>query len=243
MSTNSAVAEGKRRAVAPYIRLLSLRETMVLANIVEREKEVRNDIHRGVLPAGTVIRMDNAHLCFNWPDVLTFAAVYGNRYIDSIELRRVAFERVSNHTLGDFVCPRAVNNTSFNTSFSIVSEVLWPCVVSRDPVEIDRYLNINILKVCEEVKPRVDLYAFGLKRVEEKNSVLGGSAVFSNTRISVAHIGKMAERGVAITEILEDYPQLTEGDVSFARLYYRARPPVGRPRTSGAVRHVELNTK
>jgi hypothetical protein len=32
-------------------RLLSLRETFVLAGTVEKEKEIRNDISRGVLPA------------------------------------------------------------------------------------------------------------------------------------------------------------------------------------------------
>src|SRR5689334_11884015 len=89
MRTNAAVAEHARTAVALIPRLLSLRETMVLAGIVDREKEVRNDIHRGVLRATNIIRFDNSRLCFNWPYVLTFAAVYGNEYLDSAELRRI----------------------------------------------------------------------------------------------------------------------------------------------------------
>jgi len=82
--------------------------------------------------------------------------------------------------------------------------------------------------------------AHGLERVEEADTVLGGAAVFRDTRISVLHIGKMSERGVPTAEILEDYPKLTEDDVRFAKLYYRARPPVGRPR-DGARKHVEFS--
>ena len=48
----------------------------------------------GVLPAASIIRMDNSRLCFHWPYVLTFAAVYGNRLLDSAELRKVALEKV-----------------------------------------------------------------------------------------------------------------------------------------------------
>ena len=95
MRIHTAIAEETRRAVALRPRLLSLRETMVLAGIIEKEKEVRNDILRGVLPAANVIRIDNSRLCFHWPYVLTFAAVYGNRFLDSMEMRRVALEKSS----------------------------------------------------------------------------------------------------------------------------------------------------
>lgn len=49
MRIHTAIAEETRKAVALRPRLLSLRETMVLAGIIEKEKEVRNDILRGVL--------------------------------------------------------------------------------------------------------------------------------------------------------------------------------------------------
>src|SRR5262249_61594558 len=104
-------------------------------------------------------------------------------------------------------------------------------------VDIDDYLEINLGKACTNVRPRINLYADGLNRVEERDPILGGAAVFRDTRVSVLHIGKMAERGVSTTEIMEDY-DLTEGDVEFAKLYFRARPPVGRPR-GGAKKHDE----
>ena len=55
------------------------------------------------------------------------------------------------------------------------------------------------------------------------------------------YIGKMAEAGESIENILEDYPNLTEGDVKFARLYFKARPSVGRPRSDGALDGRHLN--
>jgi uncharacterized protein (DUF433 family) len=238
---NTAVVDRTRNAVALNPRLLSLRETVVLAGIPEREKDVRNDILHGVLPAANVIRLDNSRLCFHWPYVLTFAAVYGNRFLDSAELRRVALEKVFVIATGDD-SDHAIYHLSLHypvaRSGTDWCRRIGNCEFSRSRVDIDNYLDINVGKACEDVKPRVNLYANGLERVEETDSVLGGAAVFRDTRISVLHIGKMAERGVSVEEILEDYPNLTEDDVKFARLYFRARPFVGRPR-KGAEEHVD----
>jgi uncharacterized protein (DUF433 family) len=246
MGTNAAVA---RTAVAVRPRLLSLRETMVLAGVVNREKEVRNDIHRGVLRAANVIRFDNSRLCFHWPYVLTFAAVYGNEYLESTELRRIALEKVFFVASGRTeIDSRALSDIGLTAYHAFLAGNEWrqrlsDCQFSATRVEIDNYLVINLGKACKEVKPRVDAYAEGLERVEEKDSVLGGAAVFRDTRLSVLHIGKMAERGISVAKILEDYPQLTKGDVEFAKLYYRARPPVGRPRVDGELKHAEPDAK
>jgi uncharacterized protein (DUF433 family) len=245
MRTNAAVAEHARTAVALIPRLLSLRETMVLAGIVDREKEVRNDIHRGVLRATNIIRFDNSRLCFNWPYVLTFAAVYGNEYLDSAELRRIALEKVFFVASGRATEGRTLSDVGLSVYHAILTGNEWRHMLSncQARVEIDNYLVINLGKACKEVKPRVDAYAEGLDRVEEKDSILGGAAVFRDTRLSVLHIGKMAEQGVSVGKILEDYPQLTKGDVEFAKLYYRARPSVGRPRVDGELKHADLDAK
>lgn len=242
LNYSAAAVDRTRKAVALNPRLLSLRETVVLAGIAEREKDVRNDIAHGVLPAANVIRLDNSRLCFHWPYVLTFAAVYGNRFLDSTELRRVALEKVfvvatGCHDGGHAIYALATPHPAVSSGADWC-RVIEDCELSGRRIVIDNYLDINVGKACEDVKPRVNLYAHGLERVEENNSILGGAAVFRETRISVLHIGKMAERGVPIEEILEDYPKLTEDDVKFARLYYSARPPVGRPR-EGAKKHVE----
>jgi uncharacterized protein (DUF433 family) len=196
---------------------------------------VRNDIMRGVLPAANVIRMDNSHLCFHWPYVLTFAAVYGNRFLDSAELRRVALARVfvaaTGCSEGSGHAVHLALRTSGAPSGAEWCRAIKACTFVRTHVDIDHYLNIDVGKACDDVKPRVSLYADGLERVEENDSVLGGAAVFRDTRLPVLHIGKMAERGVPTEIILEDYPRLTEADVEFAKLYFRARPPVGRPRS------------
>jgi uncharacterized protein (DUF433 family) len=244
MHAHSAIAVVDRasKAVAVSPRLLSLRETVVLAGVPEREKDVRNDIVHGVLPSANVIRLDNSRLCFHWPYVLTFAAVYGNRFLDSATLRRVALEKV-------FVLATGCSHDSPVMYSLAVAHPAAPagtdwcrmiddCSLSAIHVDIDNYLDINLGKACEDVRPRVNLYAHGLERVEENDKVLGGSAIFRDTRISVLHIGKMVDRGVPIKEILEDYPKLTEEDVKFALLYYRARPPVGRPR-DGAKKNVK----
>jgi uncharacterized protein (DUF433 family) len=234
---NNAAVDRTRNAVAPNPRLLSLRETVVLAGVSEKEKEVRNDISRGVVPAARVIRFETARLGFRWPDVVTFAAVYGNRLLDSVELRKAALKEI-------YILATGSSETVLATAHLPPSPFLldtdWHhsfCngVFTHTKVKIDNYLSIDVGKACEEVKPRVDLYASGLERVEENDAVLGGAAVFKGTRLSVAHIGKMAEAGESIENILEDYPNLTEGDVKFARLYFKARPSVGRPRSDGAL--------
>lgn len=222
MRTN-AVLERRRNAVVPTRRLLSLKETVILAGVAEKEKEVRNDISRGVMPM-TVVRFDNLHLCFALPDVVTFAAVYGNRVFDTREIRKVALAKLH-------------GALSAWTAASLGEEYrsyFHDCGCKHGAtVDIDNFVSIELGKACKEVKPRVSLYVEGLERVEENDSILGGAAVFNGSRISVLHIGKMADRGVNVAEILEDYPTLTDGDVEFAKLYYRAHPPVGRPRSDG----------
>jgi uncharacterized protein (DUF433 family) len=221
-----AVVERTRNAVVPSRRLLSLKETIVLAGVSEKEKEVRNDISRGLMPVA-VIRFDNSRLCFALPDVVTFAAVYGNHIFDSREMRKAALHKVY-YVLGAHHASIRSLSEEYRCYFRDCSES------NRGTVDIDNYISIELGKACREVKPRVNLYVEGLERVEENDSILGGAAVFRGSRISVLHIGKMADRGVNITEILEDYPTLTEGDVEFAKLYYSAHPSVGRPRSDGA---------
>ena len=63
-----------------------------------------------------------------------------------------------------------------------------------DRLKLDDYLFIDIAKAIEDLTPRVDLYAAGLTHIEEKEGVLGGEAVFKDTRLSVKHIGKIRER-------------------------------------------------
>jgi uncharacterized protein (DUF433 family) len=227
MRANIAVAERTGTAVALSPRLLSLREAVVLAGVDEKEKEIRNDLHRGVLPDVRVIRFDNSHMCFHLAYVPTFAVIYGNHWLDGRELRRAVFKKVfAVFDAAPTSCLEVIDH-----AFTMMSEC-----ARASRIDVDNYIAVDVGKACEDVTPRVNTYVRGLARVEEKDSVLGGAAVFRDTRISVAHIGGLAERGESIENILEDYPKLTEADVEFAKLYYRARPPVGRPRRSGGAK-------
>jgi uncharacterized protein (DUF433 family) len=102
-------------------------------------------------------------------------------------------------------------------------------------ISLDNYVVLDMHRVCEDVRPRVDLYAHGLSKIEEKEGVLGGEAVFSGTRLPVLHVGKMYDKGESVGDIRADYSYLTEDDIKFAHLYYRSHPIIGRPRARAEV--------
>src|SRR5438132_701417 len=142
MRTHAGV-ERTRNAVVPSRRLFSLKETIVLAGVAEKEKEVRNDISRGVMPMA-VMRFDNLRLCFALPDVVTFAAVYGNRIFDSREMRKVALEKVY-CVLASHCVPRGSLNEEYRRYFHDCGSG------SRAVVDIDNFVSIELGKACEEV--------------------------------------------------------------------------------------------
>ncbi|MBV9567237.1 MAG: DUF433 domain-containing protein, partial [Hyphomicrobiales bacterium] len=191
---------------------LSFREAIVLAQVPE--KRVRKDIETGRLSRR--YGEDSAHLRFRWIDVLCFAAVYSHSYI-SAEGRKLVldkFEEIASRQ------DRRDHWTAFNA-----------IMVERQlHLDVSGYLQLDLCRVFRDVTPRISLYAAGLARIEQCSEVLAGEPVFRDSRLPVRHIGEMAERGESIENIVEDYPSLDESDVEFARLYFRAHPPTGRPR-------------
>jgi uncharacterized protein (DUF433 family) len=215
MTTTSCEDNGTSSRLAR--EWLSLLEAIVLAEVPE--KRVRKDIETGLFPKRRVVRMDNRRVCFRWIDVFALAAAYGSRNLNG-KMRKLVLDKVDG--LGCW--------SSFNFD-------IWCSAHHGDlkPIHVDSWLYIDVNRVCENVRPRVALYAHGLERIEEKAGVLGGEAVFKNTRISTRHIGSLFRKGETLRNILEDYPALTESDVHFADLYSRAHPIAGRPRTRGEV--------
>ena len=216
----------RRHATAAKVRaMLSLREATVLADVAEAK--VRKDIETGLLRPIKSINLER--LLFRWADVFVFAAVYKGDLL-SAALRKKAFEE-----LEDLIAPSGRRHFYEHLN----AEALLAATLTRDRpsqlfgacdrLKLDDYLFIDIAKVVEDLAARVDLYAKGLTHIEEKEGVLGGEAVFKNTRLSVNHIGKMREGGEAIAEIIEDYPYLRQDDIEFARLYFKAHPVLGRP--------------
>jgi uncharacterized protein (DUF433 family) len=206
------------RSVEGIRAFVSLREAALLADIPE--KAVRKDIEARVLEPLRLAAADDRP-CFRWPDIFLFAAVYRNHTLTR-ELRKLVFSRletlVTPNYRADASCPY---HHSYRPSLSV-----FRC----DRMKIDDYLFIDFDKAVGDLAPRVDLYAAGLSRIEEKERVLGGEAIFKGTRLPVRHVGKMFESGEPLVNILEDYPYLSENDVKFAQLYYEAHPIVGRPR-------------
>jgi uncharacterized protein (DUF433 family) len=204
---------------------VSLREAVVLANVPE--KAVRKDIEARVLAPIRVASAEGKPY-FRWPDIFLFAAVYRNHML-SRELRKLVFNK-----LEALVAPSyRQENAIYLYAHHHFSERLSSSLVSRcDRMKIDDYLFIDFDRVLDDSAPRVDLYAKGLSRIEEKPGTLGGEAVFNGTRLPVRHVGKMFASGEPLNDILEDYPYLTGDDVTFARLYSEAHPIVGRPRNN-----------
>jgi len=205
--------------------MLSLREAIVLADVPEAK--VRKDIETGLL---TPIKSGNLdRLLFRWADAFAFAAVYKRDQL-SAALRKRAFEK-----LEGLMEPSARRHYYYHLDTNALMSAKLACdrpskvFGSHDRLMLDDYLFIDTEKVAKDLGPRLDAYAEGLTRIEEKEGVLGGEAVFKKTRLSVRHIGKMREDGEAIENIIEDYPYLHKDDVEFARLYFLSHPTLGRP--------------
>jgi uncharacterized protein (DUF433 family) len=206
--------------------MLSLREATLLADVPEAK--VRKDIETGLLP--TIKTESLERLLFRWEDVYALSAVYAGDLLPGI-LRRKAFDELE--SLLEPSCRRQYYDLlDAETLVDGKCKRDWPTRVfaSRDRLQLGDFIFIDLAKLARDLAPRVKLYAEGLSRIEEREGVLGGEAVFRNTRLSVKHIGKMRDGGQPIEDILEDYPYLHKDDVEFARLYHKAHPPLGRPR-------------
>lgn len=116
--------------------------------------------------------------------------------------------------------------------FRVLTEDLRTCgrwTRTRDGLRHADLVTIDTAPVRSEFKERLALYRRGLKRMESRRDVLSGEPVFRGTRLSVRHIGGMVLNGVPAAEIRDDYPNLSEDDVTFAAIYARMKPAPGRP--------------
>lgn len=204
--------------------ILSLRETVVLAEVAENA--VRKDIEDNVL--APVRFVGDSRPRFRWVDVFLVGAVYRNHSFNR-KLRKIALDRLENCVAPSFRKPNfsCESMTRYTSIWERPSTFLSGCKA----MELDSYVYLDFDQVIADLNPRVDLYAKGLARIDERVDVFGGEAVFKNTRLPVRHVGQMVANGEPIENILEDYPYLTKDDVSFAILYSQANPAVGRPRS------------
>jgi uncharacterized protein (DUF433 family) len=220
-----------RAAVDDIRALLSLREATLLADVPEAK--VRKDIETGVLPP---IRCGNAErLLFRWADVYVFAAVYKGDLLPG-GMRRKIFEAFE--SLLEPSCRRRFYRS---LGAEALTAATCPRLLPRrlfapyGRLKLGGYVFMDVEQVAKDVAQRVAIYAEGLSRIEERESVLGGEAVFRNTRLSVRHIGKMHDGGETVENIIVDYPYLCRHDIVFARFYWQAHPAAGRPRRTEKV--------
>ena len=99
-----------------------------------------------------------------------------------------------------------------------------------DTIELSPITELKLGRVVGEVSKRLERFDAWKKKLIVNENILGGEPVFPKSRLAVRHVGGMLLRGGSPKEIREDYPQLTDDDVEFAKLYAQAHPRVGRPR-------------
>lgn len=220
VSLNRARVEASARV------LLSLREATMLADVPE--KRVRKDIETGVLNAPHIYRIRDNRPRTHWSFVFTLAAVYGNAHLNGALRKRALEEVAHSRCLADEGLFSYTNSSKQHyVSRSDIERLIN--VFSSCHIFLDKYVLLDFSAVVKEIQPRVGAYIKGLMRVEEKDNVLGGDAVFKDTRLSVIHVGKAFDRGESISNLLEDYNYLNESDIHFAKSYYHAHPITGRP--------------
>ncbi len=108
-----------------------------------------------------------------------------------------------------------------------VSEAL---AASREAAPLSPYLEINIEALRENFLPRLAQWLAWKGKIVRNREILGGEPVFPNSRLAVRQIGGMLLKGESAEAILGDYPYLTLEDLEFARLFFLAEPPMGRPK-------------
>ena len=191
-------------------RRLSLNELAVLASV--SEKKVRDELEATVVPrchAG-----ENGALVFSLRDALFFRLL--DELPDGMELtresRRALYVLLREH--------KAENASWRRTRTDLV-------------LRGKREVRIAIGDVVTDIARRARTYVHGMRGVESRPEVLGGTPVFRGTRVPVRDIGELIKRGVSRDELEVDYPtlrHLDEGDFEFAAMFAERNRPRGRPK-------------
>lgn len=185
----------------------SLREAAALANV--SEKVIRHELARGVARVKS-LRAGRAH-----------------------RLRLSSDQVFYYFLLREF--PVTLSPSDRRDLFRLISlrrpsEGRWSASRNRLKLRGGVDLEIDLTSPRRSLRQRLDLYQKGLRRVVSQPDTLGGEPIFLGTRIPVRHIGILVEKGAPVSEILSDFPALSENDVGFARLYIALQPGPGRPR-------------
>lgn len=96
-------------------------------------------------------------------------------------------------------------------------------------ISVDRFLTVDLNSEFDRCRSRILLLWNAKKSVDESNSIMGGTPVIKGTRVPVYQVAGLVKSGVPMSEVLDDYPGLTEEQVELAVAYAAATPQKGRP--------------
>ncbi len=97
-------------------------------------------------------------------------------------------------------------------------------------LEIAKFFFLQLDGMTEELWKLVTQFYEWKANLVINADIMGGEAIFPNSRLSVRRIGGMLVKGESEVVIFEDYPYLSPQDLKFAAIYVKAYPVVGRPK-------------
>jgi uncharacterized protein (DUF433 family) len=100
-------------------------------------------------------------------------------------------------------------------------------------VKADELLIVDVGEARKQVGRGVRDLEAAEAIVTRDRATLGGEPVFKGTRISVYGVAAMLEAGATADDLLPGYPNLALRHLDLARLWVRAHPRRGRPKTLG----------
>ena len=107
----------------------------------------------------------------------------------------------------------------------VVKEIAFPCFTSpivnhsdQEREMSDSKVSVNTLTAVDEKSLQFEQWKSSLSN---NPKILGGETTFPNSRLSVQRIGGALEQGESREVLREDYPYLTEQDLTFAQMYVK----------------------
>lgn len=105
-----------------------------------------------------------------------------------------------------------------------------------DHLDLGPGWTLDIASLSRDLHGRITAFDAWRESLVVRDDILGGEPVFPSSRLAVRQVGQMLMRGADPAEVREDYPELSDRDLDFAKLYTLAYPRIGRPRGEAAPR-------
>ena len=97
-------------------------------------------------------------------------------------------------------------------------------------VEFAKFFTLNIHDIGQELQRLIDRFEAWKTHLVSNPQILGGEITFPGSRLSIRRIGGSLVRGESPEILRQDYPYLTDEDLTFAQMYVKAYPIQCRPR-------------